>query len=88
MVSNFEKCMIGIVDALPIEYDKKEEIANKVIEYSTDFPLYAQCQSNDSEDENQWITSLLPVSLMIVDNIGEECKEKKLYTKAKNAKKQ
>lgn len=79
----FRRCMIGIVDVLPIEYEEKEEIANKVIEYSTEFPLYAQCQSNDSEEENPWITSLLPLSLMIVDNIGEECEETTLYKNAK-----
>ncbi len=65
----FKERMNAIVQALPIDDDRKEEIHEIIQEYSIEFPLYAQCQSSDSEEENTWITSLLPVSLMVLDNI-------------------
>jgi len=64
---SYKKKMKAIVDSLPI--DDKESINEIIDEYGTDFPLYAQCQSSDSEEENPWVTALLSLSVLVLDNV-------------------
>lgn len=64
---SYKKKMKAIVDSLPI--DDKKSIKKIIDEYGTDFPLYAQCQSSDSEEENPWVTALLSLSVLVLDNV-------------------
>lgn len=65
--TEYKNKMKAIVDSLPVT--DKESIKTIIDEYGTDFPLYAQCQSSDSEDENPWVTALLSLSVIVLDTM-------------------
>ena len=62
----FKEQMCKIVDTIAC-IDNKKEINEKINEYGLGFPAYAQCR-----EDCPWISSLLPLSLCILDNCTEE----------------
>lgn len=67
----YKRTLMDIVEQFPIKQKIKEKIKEKIEDYGFSFPSYLQCIVN-TEEEDKWMQSLLPISVCVMEHVKEQ----------------